>query len=320
MDRLALIQLLVRPGLSDRQQCMRLSANKYIAVSDWKRLRQHEAEFLRCYAIGAGSRSSVLVGRSAAMIHGMWTLPQRDAPVLLAHPRPMSKKHWTPGANYIAAQVPQIDVIQFTPGGTTDTLRVTSAARTAIDVARIHGVRHGVVAMDSLFAMLPTQAEKNNVRAEMEAVAGRLRGKRGIDKARQAIAWSSMRSESPYESVLRVMLREHGVKVQEQMWIGKYVRPDLLWDQLVIEVDGESKFDEDPKQAALDQLQRENWLRAQLYECVRFNPRDILRDEATCMRVIGEMKKRSELLGEPKVAATAYRPEFGTHWRHRGIG
>ena len=317
VDIYSLIDRLIRPGQSEQQVCERLSATKFIATSDWQALKRHEQEFLRCYAVGAASRRAVLIGRSAAAIHSIWTLPDNDAPVYLAHPKPASPKRWPPGVRYTGMCIPEMDTIAFTPTGTTDKLRVTSPVRTAVDIARFHGVRHGVVAMDSLFHKMQKPWEQQQMREDLEATIRRMERKRGINKARQALEWSSTWSESPYESLFRVILRECGIVVQEQMWIGKHVRPDFVWGQLVAEIDGAVKFDEDPKRAALEQLQRENWIRSQLYEVLRITVPELLRDEAACVRRLLEIKARSELLGEPLTKATRERPRSGEHWRYQ---
>lgn len=320
MDRKKLAQLLVRPGESDRQACIKLSANKFIAEVEWSRLKHHEREFLSCYAVGAASRKAVLVGRSAAVVHGLWTLPAPNAPVLLAIPgqKPPARASWPDGVEYRSLRIPEEDVVAIecaTPG---DVLRLTSPVRTAVDVARLHGVRAGVVAMDSLFVGKPP-LEQERIQAELHATIKRLAGKKGIGRARQALRWSSTKSESPYESLLRVILRERNIVVREQMWIGRYVRPDLLWGQLAIEIDGlvktAKKDEEAAKKVSRDQLLRENWLRKQVYEVARFEPLDILRDEEACVREILELKARSGLFGEPKVPATVFRPVHGEHWR-----
>ena len=314
MDKDALVAHLVGPGRADEQECIKLSATKFIAKTVWDGLERYEREFLRAYAAGVAAHKAVLIGRSAAMIQSMWTLPLRDAPVTLANPEqmPPRKAQWPKGVEYRAMRIPPTDYGVGTPAG--EPLRATTAIRTAVDIARMHGVRHGVVAMDSLFYR-KSFAEQDEIRAKLRACIKRLAGKRGIANARKALEWSSTRSESPYESLVRVILRERGIVVQEQMWIGRYARPDLLWGQLVIEIDGEGKTE--GNEAALDQLTRENWIRVQRYEVARVTPRDVLRKEEAVVRQILELKERSLLLDAPKVPATSHRPQYGEDWRRK---
>ena len=317
MDRRALIALLVRPGKAHEATCRQLSASKFIAESDWTQLKKHEREFLRTYAAGTAAHKAVLVGRSAAIVCGIWTLPIAEDAVTLAnpaHPAPW-RAQWPRGVKYRSMRIPSTDYYSFSalPG---DTIRTTTSARTAVDVARLHGVRHGVVAMDSLFYQAKPY-EHERIRAELEDAVTRLTGKRGIAHARKALTWCSTKSQSPYESLLRVVLRQRGIAVEEQMWIGRYARPDLLWGQLVIEVDGDAKFAGNGQAAALEQLARENWIRMQHYDVIRVTPRELLRNEERVVREILDLKEHSSLLDAPLTPATHSRPISGEDWRRQ---
>ena len=308
MDRKALVKLLVRPGEADRQPCRRLSANKFVPEAAWEALEHHEGEFLRCYAAGTGARKAVLVGRSAAVIHGMWTLPDHHAAVTLAVPgkKPPARASWPEGVEYSCMGIPPVDVATIvcaTPG---DVLRVTTPVRTAVDVARLHGVREGVVAMDSLLSK-KSPAEQQRILGELEATIGRLAGKKGIANARQAFQWCSGWSESAYESLMRVILLERGIVAEEQMWVGRYVRPDLLWGQLAIEIDGAVKLKHNAEEAAQDQLDRENWLKEQGFKILRVTPSEINRNEvAVVRRVLDMLEEESRRLRE---APRLYQPQ-----------
>lgn len=212
-------------------------------------------------------------------------------------------------------RIPSTDYYSFSalPG---DTIRTTTSARTAVDVARLHGVRHGVVAMDSLFYQAKPY-EHERIHAELEDAVTRLTGKRGIAHARKALTWCSTKSQSPYESLLRVVLRQRGIAVEEQMWIGRYARPDQLWGQLVIEVDGDAKFAGNGQAAALEQLARENWIRMQHYDVIRVTPRELLRNEERVVREILDLKEHSSLLDAPLTPATHSRPISGEDWRRQ---
>lgn len=317
MDRNALIAHLIRPGNADEVPCRKLSATKFVATSTWEQLKPYEQEFLRAYAVGAASRSAVLIGRSAAHMHGIWTLPMRNATVTVSYQRQAApgKDRWPNGVEFRRMNVPATDYYTFT-SSVGDTIHTTTPARTAVDIARLYGVRHGVVAMDSLFYQAQPY-EHERIRAELTDAVTRLAGKRGIAHARKALAWCSTKSESPYESLLRVVLRERGIEAAEQMWIGPYARPDLMWGQLVIEVDGDAKFADDGQAAALEQLERENWIRLQGYAVVRITPRELLREEERVVRRICELQEHASLLDAPLTSATHARPDFGEDWRRR---
>ena len=84
MERNALVTHLIRPRESDALACRKLSATRYVAEQVWRGLKAYEQEFLRAYAIGVGAQKSVVVGRLAAVIMGLWTLPAKHSPVMLA--------------------------------------------------------------------------------------------------------------------------------------------------------------------------------------------------------------------------------------------
>lgn len=322
MDKHALINLLIRPGDADKQPCKKLSANKFIAESDWETLGRHEAEFLRAYAMSAASPTSALVLRSAAVVHSMWTMQAGEAPIYLVNPnnRPRGKQFWPQGVEYLRMNIPPIDMLEFNPKGTQDTLRLTTASRTAVDIARLHGVRAGVVAMDSLFYAARTPKERKQVRLSLQSTINRMTGTKGISNARQALAWSSELSESPYETLVRIFLRERGIIVQEQMWIGQHARADLLWGQVVIEIDGAVKLEDAPWGSSHGQIERENWVRTQNYEVARLTPFLIDNDEEECIRRIMELHERSKLNPPPLTEATRRRPTRGVDWRSNSKG
>ncbi len=303
--------LLVPRGHAHQQNCVKLSATKYIPAADWARLKRFQQEYLKCYAIATAAHRAILVGRSAARVAELWTLPLKTEVVELAHTagRPPSTKQWPPAVIYRHMAVPEIDYKQFlSKDGTGKSLiRMTTVERTIADVARLHGIRHGVVALDSW--LKGTTVMNTQVQLErLESTINRLAGKKGIATARRALTLSSRLSESPYESLFRIILFEHGIKPQLQMWIGYHTRVDLLWGQLIIEIDGEQKFEDVPHKTVMKQLKRENWLKEQGYEVLRLFPSEILRDERACVQRVLQAKERADTRGPVQVKATRNRP------------
>lgn len=99
MDRTHLTGMLLSRQAAEAQDCRQLSATKFIATTDWDALESHEQEYLRCYSVSAAAYKAVLVGRSAARIHGMWVIPNREELVELAqrNGNPPPKKQWPDG-------------------------------------------------------------------------------------------------------------------------------------------------------------------------------------------------------------------------------
>lgn len=310
MNQAQLLGLLIARGDVDKQECIKLSATKFIAAANWHHLKRYEQEFLRCYAVAASARRAILVGRSAARLHEIWVIPSWSETIELAQRsgNPPSKSQWPDGITYHRMSVPDSDISRWRasdPAGAPGSLRVTNEARTVVDIARLHGVRDGVVAMDSLFLGQPPM-NRFETRKRLLSVLKRLTGKRGIGAARLAFELSSEHSESAYETLFRVILQSSGIDVQEQMWIGKF-RVDLLWGQLIIEIDGAAKYQDLPHDKVIKQLARENWLKEQGYEVVRLFPAEILGDEKQCLQRVIEAKRRADARGPALIQPSQYR-------------
>lgn len=120
-------------------------------------------------------------------------------------------------------------------------LAVTTPQRTFVDVARFLSLPRLVAVGDDFVRRgLCT-------RAQLEEVVQRMTGQRGVKRARQAIPLIDPRSESPRESIVRILLHERGFPPPTpQVNIfdaeGRFIaRGDLVYEKerIVIEYDGE---------------------------------------------------------------------------------
>lgn len=215
-----------------------LTKSLYVEASEWKKLEPYEQEFLRCCAASRQSTKAVLVGFSAARVCGVWVHYDTKPGVQVALPsgKPPSAKAQSPGIDYKRMAVPDEDV--FDRAG----VRFTNAIRTAIDIARSSGERSGIIAFESLLTRC-SDHQADLIREECAAMMQRMRGTKGIGKARHTLAKATNRSESTYETLLRLILEEHGITCHAQVLIGPY-RVDLLIGDLIIEVDGWGKMKE----------------------------------------------------------------------------
>jgi Transcriptional regulator, AbiEi antitoxin len=218
---------------------------------------------------------------SAAIIHGMKLL---DRPagntVVLTHPRQGSgSRTGREGIRIHVAELPPEDVV------VRHRVPVTSVARTVADLSRSGSFREGVVvADDALHAGTLT-------RAELGMALGRCARWPGVRRARDVLAFSDERAESPLESLARVIFHERGLPPPElQVWIhdgygARIARVDFFWPryQTIGEADGAMKY-EDPA-AARRQLARDKKLRGTGYELVHFGWQGIVYDTDI---VIGE--------------------------------
>ncbi|CAM2779012.1 hypothetical protein ACSL103130_02270 [Actinomyces slackii] len=139
----------------------------------------------------------------------------------------------------------------------------TSAADTAVDLARCGGLVQGVCAMDSALAQGRVTGE-----AIEDAVERLGRGARGVRCARTAAHLADGRSESPGESLSRVRMWQAGLprpELQYEVCIdGRIYRFDFFWARPRVdgEFDGRKKyrresFGKNAEQTVWEERQRE---------------------------------------------------------------
>jgi hypothetical protein len=201
----------------------------------------------------------------AAVIHGLDLLDHPPAD-FVAVTRPFGlagSRTGRPGIRVHNASLP--------PGHVTTRhrIRVTSAARTVIDLARNCSFRSGVVTADS--ALHSRQTSKADLLAVIQACPRWP----GIHRARAVADFADARAESVFESISRVVFHEQRLPPPElQVWVGGDAlvigRVDFLWRRYrtVAEADGVIKYS-DPNRARL-QLQRDAELREAGFEVVHF--------------------------------------------------
>ncbi len=211
-------------------------------------------------ALAGTGLGAVVSHQSAAHLHKIDLVGRRDLTVHLT--RPGADTHAPARVRLHSAELPAEHVTEFLG------LPVTTAARTAIDLARTLPFRAGVVAADSaLHHRLATMDE-------LQAVLAVCSRWRGAATAADVIGFADGRSESPLESIARVVFRDIGLPApQPQALIGTaddVARVDFFWGRYrtIVEVDGAVKY-ADPLRARA-QLERDSWLRSLGYEVVHF--------------------------------------------------
>jgi Protein of unknown function (DUF559)/Transcriptional regulator, AbiEi antitoxin len=204
---------------------------------------------------------AVVSHQSAAYLHKIPLVGPRDSAVHLTRP-PGAGWRGAAGIRQHCAGLPAEHVTQHLG------MQVTTAARTAIDLARTLPFRAAVAAADS--ALHRRLATRNELESVLE-VCSRWRG---TALAAEVIGFADGRSESPLESIARVVFRDCGLPApQLQALIGTaddIARVDFFWGQYrtIVEVDGAVKY-ADPRRARA-QLERDSWLRSLGYEVVHF--------------------------------------------------
>jgi hypothetical protein len=225
-------------------------------------------------AVALTGREAAGSHHSAALIQGL-DLLDRVPPGITCVTRPPDapgSRTARPGIRLHTAALPVTHVVALANGG----LRVTSVARTVVDLARTSSLRAGVVTADS--ALHARQTSVPELRAALAACARWP----GVDRARQVVDFSDGRSESVLESLARVAFAEHGLPPPDlQVWVGAegevVGRADFLWRRYrtVGEADGALKYG-DPASARA-RFWRDAKLREAGFEVVHFGWDEIVR-------------------------------------------
>ena len=175
-------------------------------------------------------RRGVVAGRSASALHGAkWVDAGRPAELIYENRHsPRAIRTWS---NSI-----QDDEAVLLSG-----LKVTNPARTALDLACRYRLGEAVAAIDALSRATDLEM------ADVELLAERYKGRRGIRRARRALSLVDAGAESPRETWLRLVLIRAGfpapqtqIPVYDQY--GELVAVlDMGWKEikLAVEYDGE---------------------------------------------------------------------------------
>jgi hypothetical protein len=132
-------------------------------------------------------------------------------------------------------------------------IRLTTPARTAFDLGRRKGLTTAVIRLDALMHTTGLKV------ADVELLAERHRGARGLVQLRQALLMADGGAESPYETKTRLVLVGSGLpRPQSQIevvnqWGAVMARIDMGWEEpkVGVEFDGAQHWT-DPAQRTRD--------------------------------------------------------------------
>jgi very-short-patch-repair endonuclease len=200
-------------------------------------------------------RRGVVAGFSAAAVHGSEWVDDARA-VELIH----QNRRRPPGIQTHGDRV-EDDEIEMVAG-----MPVTSPVRTALDLGCWYPTTTAVAAIDAL-----AQATDIN-RVDVEMLARRYGGRRGLTRARQAVDLSDAGAQSPKESWLRVVLIQAGLpRPRTQIPVNDefgsiFAYLDMGWDAIKVaaEYDGEQhrtdrrQYTKDVRR--LEKLERLGWI------------------------------------------------------------
>ena len=216
-------------------QFVQLEPVVWFPDTQWRELRYHERQWLRVEAAAMVSNAAVLVGRSAARKLGMWVISRGEEPVEVALPsRSVSQSRAQSGRYAFRFSKLRRDEQLVYEGHC-----LSTPIRTFIDIARYHGFVEGLIAADYL---LRRGIERHAIEKEIR----RMGRAKGIGVARRCLEHAIPNSDSAYESLARGLLIEAGIgPVVAQAQIERYFADLLVQGWLIIEIDGEIKYERD---------------------------------------------------------------------------
>ncbi len=168
-----------------------------------------------------------------------------------------------------------------------DGLRVTTPARTAVDLARTLPFTDAVVAMDSALAIRGGTPLATS--ADIAVTVDGLSGRAGSARALAVSAFATTLSDSPEESHSRALLHTLGFPRPELQRVfhlpdGRTAEVDFYWEEYdhIGECDGRSKYRDprilrgrSPEDVVIDEKNRENQLRRIVGRVSRWEPAEL---------------------------------------------
>lgn len=264
----------------------RIHPGYFTASATYRQLRPEEQALLRHQALTrAASVPPVFCLASAALVLG---LDLRRVPARLHTLTPPGQGTHNGYAGVVRHQerLPATDVV--TVGG----LRAPTGERTLLDCARLLPFTDAVVLAD--------QAHRFGLtRTRLEERLPEWAGRRGVRRAQRVLESMDARSESVGETLTRLMLAESGLPSPELQWVivsrtGTY-RADFAWPdhRLVLEFDGESKYDDAPATVIRNERRREVEIQELGWAVIRVGWHDVVRTPAATVDRIEAALRRS---------------------------
>jgi len=260
-----------------------------VPTATWRQWGRHKQQFAKVVAAGWSAHRAVLISKSAARLWGMWVISREGEEVELAVPSgSIPPRRLTP-KGYRYRRVKSLQESTVSIAG----VRATNPARTCLEIARLHGFPDGLVATDS--ALRQHDVTTYDLREEL----AKMQRTRGQAAMRKVIEHAYGGSESPYESYLRALIIEGfpQVKIEPQKpLLGKY-RADLCLDGwLVLEVDGDAKYDgtygEAPAHVVKQQIKRQRALENRGYVVLRFGSSEVKASDEALRIIASHLEKR----------------------------
>ena len=269
----------------------RIRRGSYLDSRSLAALQREERHRLAVTAAVGAQETSGLVSHVSAAV--LWGLPVWGVDLSVVH---LTKRRRNAGRRN------RLVHLHTTPTGddecaVLDGTRVTSVARTVVDLACLAGFESGVIAADAALH------DGMITGGQLAEVVSRARGRPGSGAARAVVAFADGRSESVGESRSRVGMQRAGVPAPDlQSDIvapdGTFVgRPDFRWGRLLGEFDGLVKYGrllrsgESPGDAVVREKRREDAMRELGFDVVRWGWSDLATPRVLYPRLLAALAR-----------------------------
>jgi hypothetical protein len=237
-------------------------------------------------------RPTVASHHSALVLHGV---PLLDSPTRVALASDVGRSKTYDGVSVSVAALPAAHLHPGLLYG----VAVVSLARALVDVARTRPLREALVPMDAALARLRVTKD------DLRACLAMCNDWPGASAAMRVIEFAEPKTESPAESLSRVMFVEHDIEMPEpQAWIFDgdvpIYRLDFYWRRLRVigEVDGKAKLESGDPTVLWEEKRREDYLREDDRDMVRWSYRDTrYRTAPTAARIRAKLARAARRWG-----------------------
>ncbi|NQX11991.1 hypothetical protein HQQ80_10175 [Microbacteriaceae bacterium VKM Ac-2855] len=202
-----------------------------------------ERKLIAIHAVAHDLSDVVIVGRDAALLHGIPLLGRIETDVSILSRRSGGSRRRNGLVERRFAQPLLLDII--------DGIVTTSIVDTVLDIARTsRDPRAGIIALDhTLHRVERAGGDPEAMRAALDARRREFGGGRGTASAKRLIAFADAGAESPLESISRLVIEQAGLPtpVLQKTWRladGRQARTDFYFEQadVVGEADGMEKY------------------------------------------------------------------------------
>lgn len=247
-----------------------------ISKEDYMSLEQWDRYTARVAAVALSTRKAVLSGFAAAAALGIRYLrpPRTQNVVELTLPgeiSPSTKNNWAPKIRYLYNTLPSTHYFDQ------DNLRVTSIERTYLDILRLYGARYALVFIEGAMNQLKIST------TQMTSLVRSLGDSPYVRKALALLQLAYDNIQSVYETLARFKLITAKISavtsiVPQARMRGQhshYYTDLLINDWLIVEIDGECKYETNTLPVLLQERARERELLRQGYGIVRIRAVDV---------------------------------------------